>query len=197
MWCALALVLMLDSSGSVPDADWQAQIEAHADALADPAIGRLFAVGGEAAVMVKAFDDAPRPMVGWTMVGSAADAAALARQIAALPRPGSGMTHTGAAIGFALDALRRAPCVPDRRVIDLVTDGPGDDRARLAEARAEAEAMEVRINGLAVITYPGIDALAWLREEVATPGSFVMAADGWQDVARAMRRKLTAEIAGR
>lgn len=188
---------MLDSSGSVPDLAWNTQVQAHADALADPAIGRLVAVGGPVAVMVLGYDDAPRALIGWTMLDGPAEAAALARQVAAVQRPGNGMTHTGAALAFALHELRRAPCVSDRQVIDLVTDGPGDDPAALAAARAEAEARDVRINGLAVITYPGIEAAAWLREEVATPGSFVVSADGWEDVARALRRKLSAEIAER
>jgi hypothetical protein len=197
MWCALALVLMLDSSGSVPDPAWEMQVQAHASALADPAIGRVVEASGPVAVMVMGYDDAPRALVGWHMLDSAAAAAAFARQVAAVQRPGNGMTHTGAALAFALHEFRRAPCQPDRLVVDLVTDGPGDDAAALAAARAEAEALEVRINGLAVITYPGIDALGWLRSEVATPGGFVVAADGWEDVARALRRKLSAEIAGR
>jgi Ca-activated chloride channel family protein len=107
------------------------------------------------------------------------------------------MTHTGAALAFALEELRRAPCRPDRQVIDLVTDGPGDDPEQLAAARTEAEDQGVRINGLAVITYPGIDPLSFLRHQVVTPGGFVAGADGWEDVAHALRRKLTWEIAGR
>lgn len=196
MWCALALVLMLDSSGSVPDTAWQAQVEAHADALADPAIGRLFADGG-AAVLVVGYDDAPRPLIGWTMLEGSADAAAFARRLAGLPRPGSGMTRTGRAIAFAIEELRRAPCAPDRRVIDLVTDGPGDDDAALRAARDAAAEADIAINALAVVTYPGLDAPGWLRENAVTPGGFVVAADGWEDVARALRRKLTWEVAGR
>lgn len=197
MWCALALVLMLDSSGSVPDAAWQMQVEAHADALADPAIGRIIARDGPVAVMVAAFDDAPRTLVSWRILEGPADAAALARQVAGAARPGNGMTHTGRALAFALAELRRAPCTADRQVIDLVTDGPGDDAAAIDAARGEAEARDVRINGLAVITIPGVEAMPWLRERVVTPGGFVVSADGWENVAAALRRKLTMEISGR
>jgi hypothetical protein len=197
MLCALALVLLLDASGSVPDRAWDMQVQAHADALADPAIGRIIAREGGIAVMVAGFHDAPRTLVSWRFLETAADAADMARTLAGAPRPGNGMTHTGRALAFALAELRRAPCSPDRQVIDMVTDGPADDHAALDAARAEAEARDVRVNALAVITYPGIDAPAWLRARVVTPGGFVMAADGWEDVAAALRRKITWEISGR
>jgi hypothetical protein len=197
MLCALALVLLLDSSGSVPDPAWNLQVQAHADALADPAIGRIIAGQGGVAVMVAAFDSAPRTLVSWRILETAADAAAMARVIAGAPRPAHGMTQTGRAMAFALDELRRAPCMPDRQVIDLVTDGPGDDPAEVEHARAEAEARDVRINALAVITTPGLDAVGWLRANVVTPGGFVMPADGWEDVAAALRRKIAWEISGR
>jgi hypothetical protein len=197
MLCSLALVLLLDASGSVPDPAWNMQVQAHADALADPTIGRIIAREGAVAVMVAAFDDAPRTLVSWRMLEGPADAAAMARTLAGAQRPGRGGTATGRAMHFALEELRRAPCVPDRAVIDLVTDGPGDDAPALARARAEAEARDVRVNALAVITYPGIDTFGWLRGAVVTPGGFVMAADGWEGVSAALRRKITWEISGR
>jgi Ca-activated chloride channel homolog len=197
MLCTLALVLLLDSSGSVPDPAWEMQVQAHADALADPAIGRIIEREGGAAVMVAGFHEAPHTLVSWRFLETAADAAAMARTLAGAPRPGNGLTHTGRALAWALDELRRAPCVADRQVIDLVTDGPGDDPALLDRARTEAEARDVRINALAVITIPGLDAVGFLRHQVVTPGGFVMSADGWEDVAAALRRKITWEISGR
>jgi hypothetical protein len=197
MLCALALVLLLDASGSVPDRAWDMQVQAHADALADPAIGRIIARDAPVAVMVVGFDDTPRTLVSWRLLEGPGDALALAHQVAGARRPGNGMTATGRALAFALEELRRAPCVADRQVIDLVTDGPGDDAAVLARARAEAEARDVRVNALAVETYPGGDPATWLRHQVVTAGGFVMQADGWADVAAALRRKITWEISGR
>jgi uncharacterized protein YbjQ (UPF0145 family) len=64
----------------------------------------------------------------------------------------------------------------------------------LAELAAEAEARGVRINALGV----GSDsAVAWLRENAATAGGFVMQASDWHDVARALRGKITLELAAR
>jgi hypothetical protein len=194
--CGLALVLLLDASGSVPTAAWQAQVEAHADALADPAIGHAMAQQGITAVAVVGFSDAPSVLVPWRLVDTQADAAGIAREVMAVRRPGDGSTYTAAALYFALDYLGRAPCEGERRVIDLVTDGEPDDNARIPEIRDALIEADVRINVLAVNTY-GAPAAEWAREQVVTPGGFVMEADTWQEVAWALRRKLTAEVAQR
>lgn len=196
MWCALALVLLLDASGSVTDAAWDLQVEAHADALADPAIARAMHAQGRTAVTVIGFAEAPRTLVPWRLVDDAADAARLAREVAGIERPGSGSTRTGAAVQHALRAIEAGPCDAERRIIDLVTDGPGDDAVRLSEAREAAIGADVRINVLVVETY-ATAAADWARAEAVTPGGFVMEAEGWPEFARALRRKIASEVAGR
>lgn len=195
MICGLALVLLLDASGSVPDSAWQAQVEAHADALADPAIGRAMANQGITVVTVIGYEDTPRVLVPWRIVDAPEDAEGVAREVMAVRRPGSGGTHTGRALAFALDHLERAPCVAERQVVDVVTDGSGDDPVRLDEARERATIQGVKVNALVVRTYP-TDAEGWAREELVTPGGFVMTADSWQEVAWALRRKVASEVAG-
>jgi uncharacterized protein YegL len=196
MICGLALVLMLDMSGSVNGEAWALQVEAHADALADPAIGRAMSQQGISAVSVIAYDDAPRVMVPWRIVDAPEDAATVAREVAAIQRPSNGATHTGRAIAFALDHLERAPCVADRQIVDVVTDGPGDDAHRLRDARERAITQDVRINVLTVNTYP-TDAAGWAREELVTPGGFVMEAESWREFAWALRRKISSEVSQR
>jgi hypothetical protein len=196
MHCALALVLLLDSSGSVDGRAWQMQVDAHADAFADDRIAATMTAQGLSAVVVVAYDDAPRVLVPWRLVDTPDDAAALAREIAGVRRPSNGATHTGRAVAFSLRLLEQAPCGAEREIIDLVTDGPGDDDARLEDARDEATARGVKINVLAVDTY-GARAADWARAVAVTPGGFVMEADGWQEVARALRRKIASEVARR
>jgi hypothetical protein len=197
MWCALALVLLLDASGSVDDRAWDLQVQAHADALADPRIGALMERQGLTAVMVIGYDDVPDVLVPWRMVEKAEDAAAIAREVAGVRRPGEGSTQTGRAVAFAFQQMNAAPCEADRRIIDLVTDGQGDDAARLAQAREQAIEQDIRINVLAVQTQLGRgDAAGWAREHVATPGGFVLEAEGWRQFARALQRKIAFEVSG-
>jgi hypothetical protein len=96
-----------------------------------------------------------------------------------------------------LRAFDQGPCEPDRRVIDLVTDGPGDDPVRLAEAREAAIGADIRINVLTVDTHVGAGAAEWARERAVTPGGFVMEAEGWPEFAAALRRKIASEVASR
>jgi hypothetical protein len=196
MICGLALVLMLDASGSVPDTAWRMQVEAHADALDDPRIGRAMAGQGITAVTLVGYDDTPRVLVPWRIVDVAEDAAGVAREVMAVTRPGSGRTMTGAALAFAMEHVERAPCVPERIVVDVVTDGSGDDERRLEDARDEAIARGIRVNALVVNTY-GAPAADWARQALVTPSGFVMEADGWQEVAAALRRKVTQEVSQR
>lgn len=196
MICGLALVLMLDASGSVNNEAWFLQVEAHADALADPAIGRAMSQQGITAVSVVGYDDTPRVLVPWRLVDVPEDAEGVAREVAAVRRPGEGRTMTGAAVSFALRHLDEAPCVPERAVIDVVTDGPGDDTHQLRGAREEALARDVRINALTVHTYE-TDAAGWAREELVTPGGFVMEAASWREFAWALRRKVSSEVSQR
>ncbi len=197
MICGLALILLMDASGSVDQRAWQAQLEAHADALADPAIGRAMAAQGVTAVSVIAFSERTHVLVPWRIVDTAEDAEGPAREVMAAQRPESAGTHTGRALAFALDHLEQAPCVPERAVIDVVTDGPSDDRARLEAARERAIDQDVRVNVLVVNTYPAADPVGWARKHLMTPGGFVVEANNWADVAAALRRKVTWEISHR
>lgn len=69
-------------------------------------------------------------------------------------------------------------------------------RERLEAARDEAIARGIRVNALVVNTY-GAPAADWARQALVTPSGFVMEADGWQEVAAALRRKVTQEVSQR
>lgn len=193
MICALALILLLDGSGSIRAPDWEAQVEGHAAAFEDPAIQRAIALGGPVAVAARVFDDATRPLTAWHLVATPAEARAFAASLRAAPRGGQGGTDIGRALTEAVASLPTAPCTPDDQVIDLVTDGEADARSTAA-ARDAAIAAGVRINALGVGSATAAD---WLREHVVTPNGFVMAAEGWAEFATAIRRKVSLEIAAR
>lgn len=196
MICGLALALLLDASGSIPDTAWQTMVEAHADALADDRIARVMSAAGLTAVTVIAYSDEPRVLVPWRIVDVPEDATRLAREVAAIQRPSRMSTQTGLALQFALRQFDAAPCEGERRIVDLITDGPGDDARRTEEAREALIIADVRLNVLAVDTH-GVAAADWARQYAVTPGGFVMEAAGWEEFAHALRRKIVSEIAQR
>ena len=194
--CAVALVLLLDASGSVTSDDWRMQLSGTADGLADEGVGHVIERQGGVAVTAIAFSDQTVPLMGWRMLRGGADARAFARELAEVPRPLFGGTRLGEAVDDALQAFDRAPCQPEQEVIDVATDGDADPAAA-HQARDRAAARGTRGNAIGIGRRPEGTPADWLRENAVTPGGFAIEAESWPDFARAMRRKLTMELAAR
>jgi hypothetical protein len=184
--CSLALALLLDASGSVGPRDWRRQVEGHARALETEVVRSAITLNGPVAVRIDAFSDHSRELVGWTLLQTDEDITTLALQ-------------------DSERSFQDAPCVPERRIIDLVTDGVTEDRFTMRRAREELEVVGIRVNALFVETPRGRelsaragwdDGIEWLREEVVTGGGIAMSADGWDDFTRQIRSKVTLEVAG-
>jgi len=195
MTCAVALVLLLDASGSIAPDVWDQQRDSTADAIEHPAIVRLIEGGDGVAATALAFDDAIRPLVEWHVLRDWRDAVAFSVRLRQAPRGLPGGTDIGAALTAGLAAFSSAPCAADQLVIDIVTDGEAPIGPAQA-ARDAAIVAGVRINGLGV-GGSGDDPAAWLRDHAITPDGFVVAARDWHDFAGAMRRKLSMEVASR
>jgi hypothetical protein len=203
--CALALALMLDMSGSLTQGDWIREVEGHAKAFESEAVyGSIIREGG-IAVRAVAFSDHSVELVGWTMIRTAAEARTFAAQ---LRQAGSGQAPVGgtltvAALEDAERSLDEAPCMAERQVIDLVTDGVANDSRRMDAVRTRLNEAGVQLNALFVETERGRedsqkagweDGLSWLRS-VVTEGGSALAAEGWHDFERAIRNKIVLEIA--
>lgn len=198
----LALVLAIDSSGSINDQDFSLQQAGYAAAFADPKVQAALASAGTVDVAVVLWGDeemAPQ-VLPWRRLESAGEATAFAGEIALMPRRVTGDTGIGAGLWTALDLLETRACAA-RRIINVSGDGKESYAPRprrhvpLASARARAEAMSVTINGLA-ITVQGRGLADWYRDRVITgPDAFVMTAGSFDDFGAAIIRKLAREIA--
>lgn len=190
--CAVALVLLVDVSGSVSDTNHRLQREGIAAALRDPALPRLASIEGALAVTLIEWDANSRTVLPWRVLQTAEDFRLAAEAILAPGRSGMGLTMMGQALRAAIAAVPEAPCQADRVVIDVSGDGQSDDA--VAEEVAFAAAAGWQINGLPIVTEaaPGVD--DWYRQNVATPDGFTIVADGFESVARAMRRKVIFEV---
>lgn len=65
--CAVALVLLLDVSGSIDAAAWRLQVEGHAEALTAPAVVRQVEREGVAVALVQ-FDHGARLVLPWRVL---------------------------------------------------------------------------------------------------------------------------------
>jgi hypothetical protein len=195
----LELVLAVDASGSIDDREFALQREGYASALMHADVLAAIAGGPHRAIALTFIEwsgpDVRALVVPWTRITGAASAAAVAARIVAAPRTvyGTG-TGLGGAIDHGMAMLARSPFRGARRIIDISGDGPNNQGRWPAEARDEAVARGVTINGL-VIEEIKLGLVAHFRDEViGGPGAFVTTADGFDDFARAVVRKLLREL---
>jgi hypothetical protein len=134
--------------------------------------------------------------VPWTILRTREEAHALANRIVAAPRPIGYSTELSLALLAAADLLDACPCAPLGRIIDLSGDGPNNGPMSTPLARDAVVARGIQINGLPIVTKAEPDLAEWYASNVVGgPGAFLEVAHGFEDFARAMRRKFLLEIA--
>jgi len=210
--CRLALVLALDVSASVDEAEYRLQADGMAAALRAPSVRSALLGAGLPPVAIAAFvwsgPDDQQTIADWTLIDAAADLESLAARIAGHPRASaaSGRTATGDALIRAGALLAAAPPC-DRQVVDIATDGTFNAGTPPEIVRSSAAFRDITINGLAV---SGSQVPDWrengtketalaaylTRLVIRGPGAFVETAEDYSDFERAMTRKLERELAG-
>jgi hypothetical protein len=193
--CAVALVLLMDASGSIRDEDMRQQQEATARALLSPQIMQIVErLPGGLAVQATAFGPWPEEIVPWTIIRNGQDATEFVRRLREYQRDDGiqNGTYLGRALNFAIDQFANVPCEPDERVIDVSTDGEAPPQA-VQEARDRAATEWIRVNAVG-IGRPELLS-SFLYQNVVTPNGFHMTVNNWSDFERAIRRKIALEIA--
>lgn len=204
----LELVLLVDASGSIDEAETRLQRQGYAAAVTDPQVLRAV-TGGLLRALAVAYVEFAAPgcvsrRAGWTRIGDAESAAAFAAAILAAPRtvcPGG--NAIGEAVAAAAAELDANAFDGARKVIDVSGDGPNNRGPAVEPARDAAVAAGITINGLAIMRpgrhYSGplgepLDAY-YRRAITGGPGSFVMVARGRETFAETILKKLVREIA--
>jgi len=193
---AAAVVFAVDVSGSVDAERYELQRAGIAGVFADTGLAQI--LGDGLAVAVMEWSDGHAVPVPWTILRSAADAAALARVIAKVPRAPGYATELSLALLAAADLLAVCPCEAASRIIDVSGDGSNNGPISTPIARDEVVARGIRINGLPIVTPAEPDLARWYQANVVGgDGAFMEVANGYEDFARAMRRKFLLEVAAR
>lgn len=196
----VALVLAVDSSGSISKERLLMQIQGYTGALRNPQFVDAVQGGnhGRIALTYVTWTDARRQdqVVGWRVVQDAASAGGFAKAIedALLPLPG--WTSISGAIDFCTGLLIGSGFMATRRVIDISGDGSNNDGRPVTEARDAAVAAGVTINGLPITEVePGLE--QYYRDNViGGPDAFVVVAKDTGSFGEAVLRKLLVEVAG-
>ena len=208
----LLLVLAADVSRSVDEEEFNLQRKGYAQAMTDPRVLRAISGGRHHAIAITFIEWSgaadQNVVVDWTLVRDEEGAAGVAATMLSAPRSFLGRTSISAAIDFAMQRLAAAPDRADKRVIDVSGDVTNNAGRSLTEARDEAVAAGVTINGLAIVntrSSPGYafhaqppGGLPKYYEEnvIGGPGAFLIHLDNFDSFADAITRKLVSEIAG-
>ena len=202
------LVLAVDVSRSVDPEEQELQFSGYEAAFRDPRLieGIMGGPVGAIACTMFTWSDwhIQNSVAPWTLLDSAAAAHRFADAIANAPR----RTWLYTSISGAMDHAARQfgqGFEGTRKVVDISGDGVNNSGRPVAEARAEALAQGIVLNGLAVLDrtpsplslssgLPPLD--TYYRDEViGGPGAFLVVAEGFDAFAGAVRRKIIREIA--
>jgi len=206
----LELVLAVDVSGSIDDDEAALQRQGYISAINDPRILQMIASGRHGRIAMTyvewAGDHHQQVIADWAVVHNAASARRFTDEIAAKPIIVAHWTSISAAMDFAVERLRRSPHRSRRRVIDISGDGANNNGEAVLIARARVLEAGITINGLPIINgrpsrygHLPIQNLDTFYKDcvIGGTGAFMVVANGFNDFARAIRRKMILEIAGR
>ena len=190
----VALVLAVDSSGSISTERLLLQIRGYTGALRNPSFIDAVRAGnhGRIALTYVTWTDARRQdqVVGWRVIRDAdgADAFAKAIETALLPVPG--WTSISGAIDFCAGLLIGSGFMATRRVIDISGDGSNNDGRPVTEARDAAVAAGITINGLPIVEVePDLEAY-YRGNVIGGPDAFIVVARDTGSFGEAVLRKL-------
>jgi Protein of unknown function (DUF1194) len=207
----LLLVLAADVSRSVDQKKFQLQREGYAAAITDPRVLKAISSGANGKIAMSFVEwsgiGAQKVVIGWTVVGDAEAARKFGDQLAEAPRSFADRTSISGGIDFSVSLLERAPFEAARRTIDVSGDGTNNSGRDVINARDEAVAKGITINGLVILserpmswnpdhTNPPGGLEAYYRDNVVGgAGAFVVVAEDFNSFGQAIMKKLIAEIA--
>lgn len=201
---AIELVLAVDCSYSVSDAEYALQMQGIATAFRDPEVIALIGElkdGAAVTLFHWASTANNKQAVPWRLLAGEASVRAFAAEVEAAPRSPLGyFTAIGHAINYGVKLIETNAYAGRQRKIDISGDGRSNAGPEPDVARLAAFARGVTINGLAVLSaqpsvagYPTI-AEYYAKHVVVGPSSFVIPIAGYDDFGPAMKRKLLREL---
>ncbi|MEE8445980.1 MAG: DUF1194 domain-containing protein [Alphaproteobacteria bacterium] len=205
----LELVLAIDISGSIDEEEARLQRQGYIDAITDPEIIRAIRGGILRRIAVTYFewsgDGYQDPVIGWTLIDGLETARAFAAELDSAPLGTGPWTSISDAIDFGARLFAGNGFEGTRRIIDISGDGPNNTGGPVTPARDQAVASGLTINGLPImndrptfsrIPMPNLD-LYYRHCVIGGRGAFIVVAKDFRTFARAIRRKMILEIAGR
>ena len=202
----VALVIATDVSYSVDENEAHFQREGAIAAFRNPDVVKAIQSGSLGRIAVTYLDfssyNSNKILAGWTIIHDKASADAFADLLASKPRTLGVQTSISSGLELAEHLLDSSGLTANKRVIDVSGDGPNNDGHLVEKVRDEIVGRGIVINGLPIVTPEDKFDVYYLADldkyyagcVIGGPGAFIQVAHGFEDVARALRRKLILEI---
>lgn len=210
----LELILAVDVSGSVDAVEAKLQREGYISAMTSETVMKAIKSGPLRRIAVAyvewAGEQYQQTVMPWTLIETLDDAKAFMGKVADSPYVAIRWTSISAAIDHSVKLFAESPFEGTRRVIDISGDGKNNHGREVADARAEAMAAGIVINGLPILSSragasdsmprgwpsdPDLDNY-FQTEVIGGPGAFMVPAESFDTFAQAVKSKLMREIAG-
>jgi Protein of unknown function (DUF1194) len=203
------LVIAVDVSYSMDLDELAVQREGYAQAIVSKEFLQAIKTGPNSKLAVTYFEwsasSDQKIIIPWRVIDGPESADAVANEIMKTPVRRGSRTSISGAINFAMPLFDENPYRGLRRVIDISGDGPNNNGAPVADARAAALEKGITINGLPIMVKEpspltmDIDNLDWYYEDcvIGGPGSFAVSIKDRDKFREAIRTKLILEVAGR
>ena len=167
----MLLVLSSDVSRSIDARKFKLQREGYAAAIVNPRVIQAIQSGALGKIGVSFVEwsgvGAQKIVIDWTIIGDEASAKDFSAQVAEAPRAFADRTSISGGIDFALAQLNRAPYQANRRTIDVSGDGTNNSGRDVTDARDEAVAKGVTVNGLVILSERP---MSWNADHTNPPG---------------------------
>ena len=207
----LLLVLAADVSRSVDATKFQLQRDGYAAAVANRQVIEAIRSGRNGKIAVAFVEWSgfgnQKVVIDWMAIDGPKAAQEFGTRLLESPRSFADRTSISGGIDFALAQFARAPFASERRTIDVSGDGTNNAGRDVGQARDEALALGITINGLVILSEtplpwnpehtnpPGGLANYYRNNVTGGPGSFVLEAKNFNSFGQAIIKKLVAEIA--
>lgn len=195
----LALVLAIDVSGSVNSERWELQRRGYEAAFKSPEVLQAITSGPHKSIAVTMVEwsgaNHQQQVVSWTVITDAETAAQFGSAMAEAPRIYSDWTSISGALDYVMPLFADSGVEAGRQVIDVSGDGVNNAGRPITDARDEAVAKGVIINGLPILSeYEFLD--DYYRDRViGGAGAFIEVVKDYDSFASAVQAKLVREIA--
>jgi hypothetical protein len=200
----VALVLAVDISFSMDLEELALQRAGYVEALRSPEVHKAIANGATGRIGLTFFEWAglniQHHLIPWRVIDSPAAALAFADELEKQPTRRGQRTSVSAAIDFAARQLDDAPFRAMRKVMDISGDGPNNSGRHVTQARDDALAKGISINGLPIaVKRPGYLDIADLDlyyEDcvIGGQGAFVISITDKSQFIQTIKTKLIMEI---